>query len=289
MNARFLVGAICLGLITITGCAGERQADGVLGARDRVAIVEGLAGPESVRYDPDQDVFFVSNFNGESSGDANGFISRVTADGEIESLKFMVGSDDAPLHGPRGMYIVGDTLWAADAAGLHAFNRHTGARLSFVDFTSVDPGFLNDIAQAPDGSLYITDTGRGRLYRLSQGHVEFVTNLPTKPNGITWDETNAYFILAPWDSQRVLAIAPGDSTAHEIGQSPTDRIDGLEFVGSMLLLSSQSDQRIHVIEDGATSVLIDTKDNPADIGIDTKRNRIAVPYVAANRVDIWAL
>jgi hypothetical protein len=28
---------------------------------------------------------------------------------------------------------------------------------------------------------------------------------------------------------------------------------------------------------------------PADIGIDTRRQRVAVPYVALNRVDIWSL
>jgi hypothetical protein len=28
---------------------------------------------------------------------------------------------------------------------------------------------------------------------------------------------------------------------------------------------------------------------PADIGVDTRRGRVAVPYIALNRVDIWAL
>src|SRR5690606_17683205 len=65
---------------------------------DRVAVVEGgLLGPEGVRYDPEQDVYFVSNFNGEVSGDANGFISRVAAaDGTIEEVQFMVGTEEHP-------------------------------------------------------------------------------------------------------------------------------------------------------------------------------------------------
>jgi hypothetical protein len=28
---------------------------------------------------------------------------------------------------------------------------------------------------------------------------------------------------------------------------------------------------------------------PADIGIDTRRNRVAVPYIDLDRVDIWQL
>jgi hypothetical protein len=40
----------------------------------RVATITGLSGPEAVRYDPDQDVYFIGNFNGPPSGDANGFV-----------------------------------------------------------------------------------------------------------------------------------------------------------------------------------------------------------------------
>lgn len=68
----------------------------------RVAIVSGFAGPEAVRYDPDQDVYFVANFNGGGGErDSNGFISRVTAGGVLESLEFASGTAERPLHAPR--------------------------------------------------------------------------------------------------------------------------------------------------------------------------------------------
>src|SRR4051812_28973995 len=41
--------------------------------------ISGLKHPESARYDPDLDVWFVSNINGNPlAKDNNGFISRVT-------------------------------------------------------------------------------------------------------------------------------------------------------------------------------------------------------------------
>ncbi len=259
-------------------------------ADDRVAVVEGLAGPEAVRYDPEQDVYFVSNFNGDAAGDANGFVSRITADGQIESLKYMTGTAQYPMHGPRGMFIVGDTLWAADAVGIHGFDRHTGDHLSFIDFSSLDPGFINDLSQAADGDLYATDTGKSRLYRIRDGVPSIVAALEVRPNGITWDEQNQRFILAPWGgSESITAISPGDSVAVEIGRSTGTNVDGLEIVDSRLLISSQSDNRIHFVDNGVGREVIRTTGRPADIGIDTKRNRIAVPYVADNRVDIWAL
>ena len=180
----------------------------------RVVAITGLSGPEAVRYDPDQDIFFIANFNGEAAGDSNGFISRVGPDGAIDQLRFMEGTSDAPLHGPRGMFITGDTLWAADADGIHGFDRQTGTHVAFVDFTSYEPGFLNDITQGPDGALYITDTGRSRVYRLEgrTATIAIEDSALTGPNGITWDGENERFLVVSWDPGiTVHAFQPGST------------------------------------------------------------------------------
>ena len=77
-----------------------------------LATREGFSGPEAVRYDPDQDVYFVGNFNGSGAAlDNNGFISRMSPDGEIAQLRLIAGgTGGVTLHAPRGMTIVGDTL-----------------------------------------------------------------------------------------------------------------------------------------------------------------------------------
>lgn len=259
----------------------------------RVTAVEGLSGPESVRYDPGQDVYFVSNFNGEASGDANGFISRVGPNGSIDSLKFMVGTDEHPLHGPRGMQIVGDTLWAADAQGVHGFDRESGKHTDFVDFAEHEPGFLNDIDAAPDGTLYVTDTGDARIFRIRDGEVAAVASdgLAHPPNGITWYDVVQGYVLAPWDEGLTLqAYRPEEGALVEIGTMPDGgNLDGIEEYAGRLLIASQVDQAIWAWRDGAARKLIGTPGRPADIGIDTKRNRIAVPYIALDRVDIWQL
>lgn len=262
---------------------------------DRVAVVEGgFIGPESVRYDPAQDVYFVSNFNGDVSGDANGFISRVSAeDGTITEVEFMVGTDEHPMHAPRGMYIVGDTLWAADAEGLHGFHRETGDHLAFVDFTSFEPGFLNDIVQGSDGALYITDTGASRLYRMVGSDVTQLSadTLLGPPNGITADPSTGHLLLAPWNGVqtfRAWRIAEGDLV--EVGSAATGgNFDGVEVVGSRIIYTSQVDSSLYVMADSVAVPVIKMSGRPADQGIDTRRSRIAVPFVALDRVDIWAL
>jgi hypothetical protein len=259
----------------------------------RVAVIEGLSGPEAVRYDPGQDVYFVSNFNGEASGDANGFISRVAPNGSVETLKFMVGTGEHPLHGPRGMQIVGDTLWVADAAGVHGFDRESGRHTDFIDFTGHEPGFLNDIDAAPDGTLYVTDTGDARVFRIREGEVAVVASdgLAHPPNGITWYDVVQGYVLAPWNEGLMLqSYRPEDGALVEIGNMPDGGdLDGIEEYAGRLLIASQVDQAIWAWRNGGAHKLIETTGRPADIGIDTKRGRIAVPYIALDRVDIWQL
>jgi hypothetical protein len=257
----------------------------------RNAAVEGFSGPEAVRDDPDQDVYFVANFNGAPAGDANGFISRVGADGTVEEFQFMTGTEEAPLHAPRGMFITGDTLWAADADGVHGFDRRSGAQLAFVDFTAQSPGFLNDIAVGPDGALYVTDTGASRLYRMLGEEISVVVDdTLLVPNGVAFDEDGGRLVFAPWGgSQSIRAWAPGASSLEEFGTSPGGNFDGIEVVGDRILIASQVDSTLHVLEDGRGRALIRVPGRPADIGVDTRRGRVAVPYIALNRVDIWAL
>jgi hypothetical protein len=50
--------------------------------------VDSLQAPEAARFDPALGVYFVSNINGEALGkDGNGYISRLTRDGKVDSLK----------------------------------------------------------------------------------------------------------------------------------------------------------------------------------------------------------
>ena len=284
--------AACL-LLSCVACATETRPswDVAQDSTHRVATVTGLSGPEAVRYDPDQDVYFISNFNGEPAGDANGFISRARADATIDSLHFMVGTSAAPLHGPRGMFLTADTLWVADADGVHLFHRRTGAQLGFVDFKSFTPGFLNDIAQGPDGAIYITDTGRSRVYRIAGRAVTIAVedSATSAPNGITWDTPHARFLLASWSPAPSIHEWDGRTKVTAISPPGPGRNDGIELVGDRLLIANQADSAINVLSNGAVQRYIRVPGAPADIGIDTRRGRVAVPYVDLNRVDIWAL
>jgi len=260
-----------------------------------IATPSGFIQPEAVRYDPDQDVYFVSNFGpGDAQAkDNNGFISRMSPDGAISQREFIAGGKKGvTLHSPRGMYIVGDTLWVADEDAVRGFNRRTGAPMFTADFSTYKLGFLNDVAAGTDGE-YVTDTGTNTIYRIAGGHVTvgIKDTALNGPNGITWDAANGRFIVVPYGGDSVIrAWTPGSTTLGIAGIGASDKYDGVEILpGGRTLVSSQGDSSLHVFSGLTGTAIIKTGGAPADIAVDTKRNRVAVPFVDRNLVEIWQL
>jgi len=262
-----------------TSKSADANADRLASARPDSALIVSRAGftqPEAVRYDPDQDVYFVSNF-GQGDADAkdnNGFISRMTPDGQIQQLQFIAGGKaGVTLHAPRGMFITGDTLWVANFSGYKL-------------------GFLNDVAAGPDGE-YVTDTGTNSIYRIANGQVTVALQDKTLggPNGITWDAANRRFIVVPYGGDSVIrAWASGSKTLSTIGKSTSDKFDGVEILpGGGILVSSQGDSSLHLFTGTTGNSIMRVGGAPADIAVDTKRNRVAVPFVDRSIVEIWEL
>ncbi|HXE56976.1 MAG TPA: PQQ-dependent sugar dehydrogenase [Gemmatimonadales bacterium] len=260
-----------------------------------VATVNGLRGPEAVRYDPDQDVYFVANFDGDpTAADNNGFISRVRPDGTVDRLRFIAGgANGVTLHAPRGMFIAGDTLWAVDLGAVRGFHRRTGRPLATIDFSALEPGFLNDIARGPDGALYVTDTPKNRIYRIAGGKptVALEDSALGRPNGIAWDRSANRFLVVPFGGKRaLLGWRPGDRRPEEAAAPPGGRYDGVEVLGDgRIVVTSQADSSLYVVTAGRARRVARTDGAPADIGLDTKRMRVAVPFIALDRVDIIRL
>lgn len=295
--------AILIGITVSAACSTSKSGDAKPGDSTGsatadsiapVAVGTGFVQPEAVRYDPDQDVYFVGNWGpgAPDAKDNNGYISRMRPDGSIEQARFISGgAGGATLNAPRGMAIVGDTLWIVDADAVRGFNRRTGAPLATANFSAFRLGFLNDIAAGPDGE-YVTDTGTNYIYRIAGGRVSVALNDSAlgSPNGITWHASGRRFIVVPWGTSVIKAWVPGTRTLSAVAKSRATKFDGVEVLsGDRLLVASQSDSSLHLFAGGADRAIIRTGGAPADIAIDTKRNRTAVPFVDLNKVEIWDL
>jgi sugar lactone lactonase YvrE len=272
----------------------------------KVGVVEGFLTPESVLHDPAQDIYFVSNINGSPTAkDNNGFISRVRPDGAVENLKFIEGGHNGvTLNAPKGLALRGDTLWVADIDAVRSFDAKTGAPRDTVSLASLGAVFLNDIATAQTGALYITDTGirfddvgnvlhpgPDRIFRVAldkQVTVAVRGDTLGRPNGITLDSVGKRFIVVQFGGRAVLAWKPGDKAPAVIAKGPGG-YDGVEIAGNRILVSSWSDSTVSSYETGQEVKVIPGVPSPADIGFDGKRRRVLIPVFTGNRVEIWQL
>jgi len=274
------------------GESGENLQLIIQDSTDILFSIEGLNGPEAVRYAPNLDVYFVANWNGGGNErNSNGFISKVDAKGEIIDIRYITGTEEYPLHAPRGMYTEGDTLWVADVDGIHGFNYKTAEQLIFISLSDFEPGFINDITAKKDGHLYITDTGKPRIYQIKdKAPFLLADSLQTAPNGITYNTLTDELVIAPWGGDSLFYKMPADKLSFEpFLSSSGGYFDGIEFSGNDIIVASQADSSIRYLNSTEDQVIIKTPGRPADIGIDTKRNHIAVPYIALDRVDVWKL
>jgi len=274
----------------------------------RVGTILDFHEPESVKYDPDQDVYFVTNMNGTGSAkDNNGYISRVNA-ADISQIQTFVqgGVHGVTLNAPKGTALHGDTLWVCDIDVLRAFDRHGGAPLASIDLSSQGAVLLNDIAVGPDGTLRVTDTGIhmtdiGVLYVGGDKvfvigpnrsvRVEASGAQLDRPNGITWDARGNRWLYVSFDPfhSRLFAFHAGDTT-RAVLDSGKGKWDGVEALADgRILISSWSDSTVHLLADGHDERLVRDVPAPADIGVDTKRGLVLVPLGVMSRVELWTI
>lgn len=306
MTPRHIRLAAIVAATLTAACAGSEQkpaADPGIATPtgpQKIAEAGGMKTPESVRYDAAQDLWFVSNINGaETAKDNNGFIVRLSADGAaMDSMPFIEGGKKGvTLHAPKGMALVADTLWVADIDAVRAFNARTGAPIASVDI----PGsaFLNDVVAGPDGSVYITDTGvhfgdKGQMTHPGPDRVVQVIGRQSKsvvafdhapgPNGIAWDAANGRFLINAFASTAFFAWKPGMAKADSVGFG-AGGADGLELLADgRALYTSWADSSLSVFANGTSTTLMKGLPDPADIGYDPKRHRVAVPLFNAGKV-----
>src|SRR4051812_36561908 len=196
-------------------------------AASKVGETSGLQTPESVRYDAELDIFYVSNINGNpSQHDNNGFIAVIRADSTGNAPKVLVqgGKNGVTLDAPKGLALVGDTLWVADINHVRAFNRRTGAPVADIDLSPQKATFLNDVVADASGAIYVTDTGilidaKGVMSHPGIDQIFKITGRTVvalrpdsldAPKGIAGNSTSGRFVLGPANNKAIQTWKEGD-------------------------------------------------------------------------------
>jgi sugar lactone lactonase YvrE len=260
--------------------------------------------PESALYDADNDRYLVSNINGSPfDKDNNGFISVLSPDGQVTTLKWIEGGKGkgkVKLDGPKGLTLSKGTLYAADITVVRAFDAKTGAQKADIPI----PGstFLNDLTSSPDGKVYVSDsglkggaggafdpTGTDAVYVIDKGKVKPLakgTELG-RPNGVLW--TDKGLLVVTFGSNELYRLDE-KGARQDITKTPAGGLDGLVAIGDSLLVTSWEASTIFRGTLGGTfDVALTGQKSPADIGYDTKRGRVIVPHLMENTVEVYDL
>jgi hypothetical protein len=264
-----------------------------------------FAAPESAYYHAASNSIFVSSINGQIlDKDGNGYISRVSPDGKVVSAKWATG-----LNAPKGLRSVGNTLWVADIDEVVGMDIGSGKITSRVKVEGAT--FLNDLATAPDGTIYTSDSNGSKIYTVKNGKSSvFVegANVVEQPNGVLVD--GARLILgtigpaptpgAPAPGRGQGAPRPGGhlyafdlktKQRTQITSEPVGGIDGIEPDGSGgLLVTDVIGQRLlHVAKSGQVKVLAKFAAGGAVFGYIGAKRIAIVPFLLENRVAAYDL
>jgi hypothetical protein len=308
-DSRLLRG---LGALALAGALGTvsscHRPVALTPAAADVKIVAGVGfnQPENLVYDPLADVYLVSNMGGgDTAHDNNGFISRVAPDGRVLTLRWIAGGQHgAELDAPKGLAIRGDTLAVADLGAVRFFDRRTGAPLFSVKVPGV---IMNDVAFAPDGSLWITDTGPSRapapvdttkdldaIWRVTRDRkVQAVARGLglQRPDGLVIDGQSA--LITTFGGQRIERATPGPTHGWStVVTLPAGRLDGLRRLpDGSLAVTSWDARTVWRLDrdDDAPQPLLTGVTSPAGVAIDTRRHELAVTSMQENKLYLLPL
>jgi len=233
--------------------------------------------PESVTFDTERDRYLVSN----------------TADGSIVAMDTtgaltLINDDQTSC---RGIHLDGALLYAACDAGVAVINVVSGE----TQATFAVPGavFLNDVVADTTGSIYVSDSAGGAIYRVdaATGAVSgFVTAGLANPNGLLLDpENNRLLVCSFRDNTPIQAISLADSSVSVVVETTLSNLDGLARDADGRIYASSwatnSVYRFNADFSGQPEVFSDGHAGPADISFSEEEGVLAVPNFNGNTID----
>ena len=271
--------------------------------------------PESVIYEPNENVLLVSSIDGAPDGkDKQGFISKVSPlNGSIMELNWVTSLD-----APKGMAVVNNTnnssLYVSDITDLVEIDVNSGKIIN--RYNAPGSAFLNDVASDNQGHVYVSDTVTNTIYRLDTKNLGNNSNnnnnaslqvwLQTPelngPNGLYVDDTNNRLIVVsfgafsnPGGSIRVVDLQ--NRTMSSLGEEgttvPIGGLDGVEAdsTGRYYYVTDNPAGKLYVVNSNGTGyeTLDLQKQGTADLGTILDQKMIIIPMMQENKLEAFRI
>lgn len=263
-------------------------------------VTDGISTPESVYYDAAGDRFFVSNINGNPiEADNNGYIAELSGEGKVLKAKLIEGGKDKiKLDAPKGLGLSNGVLYVSDVTVVRKFDVKTGAPKG--DIAIKDSTFLNDLAIAPDGRVFVSDSGMkpgANGFEPTGTDAVWVIDKAGKakplakskdlsgPNGLL--VVGKDLLVDTFSSNEIYRL-DDKGAKQDVTKIPTGGLDGIASMGDSLLVSSWQGKTIYKGKLGQKfEPVLQGLDGAADFTVDTKRSRVVVPRFMGNAVEAY--
>lgn len=238
--------------------------------------------PESVLYDPVNHVLYVSNIKGgPMEMDGNGYISKLSVEGQVITQKWVQG-----LNAPKGMGIKGNRLYVSDINQLVEIDISNGTILNRFDAQGAT--FLNDVAvDTASGIVYVTDSSSNAIFALNNGTFAQWMQDNTQLDGVNGMVVKGNQLIVG-TCGFIKSITIADKTITNLASTFNDCVDGIVIDTDGNFLVSNWDGRIYAIDANFNTIkLMDTQTEniqTADIGYFPNEKLLLIPTFGDNRV-----
>lgn len=257
----------------------------------------GLKAPESAVINKAAGVIYVSNVDGDpAKKDGKGSIAQVSLDGKLINLDWVSGLD-APL----GLALHGDRLYAADIDQLVEIDVKLGKVTN--RYPAAGAKFLNDVAAAPDGAIYVADTVADVIWKLENGKFEAWLKSPDlkSPNGVTVHDGKLF--VAAWgtiDGENFATSVPGhvlevslsDKSIKSVGSNaPVGNLDAIEATDKGFLLTDWVKGGLFTFDpaSGKATKIVPLAQGTADIAYDPATKLVVIPMMKDHKLLAYTL
>lgn len=300
---------------------GVPSADGAFEpVSSNVTVYGAIVNAESCAYDAERGLVVVVNRGAPQAVQANdAWVSLVRSDGSVHTPRWIgvQRPEDraslAPplvLNDPLGSEIAGGVLYIADRDGsagpddpstavVRRFDVRTGAPLGETPIP--ESPWINDVAVAPDGTVYATQTGdlgpdpdpaTFRVYRVAPaGAVSVLAEgAPlNQPNGIAFDP-DGHLVVVNYGDEAVLTFAR-DGALVETRRAAQAGSDGLVILADgATYVSSVAHGGVSRLRPGEPAELI-ARGIPgaASMCYDAGAHQLVVPMLSTNGLAVLSL